>query len=244
MCRGIFQRTLQIGNSQHSLSPLYEEHIVGRNADQSVLWYSIPYEAHKNWKGAIRSVHCIRDKAIRNNSCSECLKLLTAKSFKARVRRMNTGKSLSKHRSNNKYLPAASKIKKLNSLRSQNNTLRLHTHRLAMLLSRTKTRKRKLAVKLSEMAQRGDVSAIIENLNRSYEKGCLNGKSLVLKFMRDITENLRRKANGKRYNEASKNMYEALSIIGGPRSASLIATVIQLLQRPNQRENLTTSHVG
>ena len=100
---------------------------------------------------------------------------------------------------------------------------RLENLRLAKKLIRTKAQKRKLTDKILEYSKRGDVIAIIENLNRAYEKGCLSPTSNTLTFIKDITANLSKSSKGKRYGTFSKGLYETLRIIGGPRSACLLA---------------------
>ena len=81
------------------------------------------------------------------------------------------------------------------------------------------------------MAKRGDVSAICYNLNRAYEKGCLSGKSKVLKFITNISENLRRKSKGHRYNSYTKQLYDSLKIIGGTRAATLLSHNLEGVSR-------------
>ena len=94
---------------------------------------------------------------------------------------------------------------------------------MSLQLIRSKKSKQKLSQKISELAKRGDMTAICHNLNLAYEKGCLSGKSKVLKFLNNITENLRKKANGHRYNAFTKQLYDALKITGGARAANLLA---------------------
>ena len=67
------------------------------------------------------------------------------------------------------------------------------------------------------------MTAICHNLNLACEKGCLSGKSKVLKFLNNITENLRKKANDHRYNAFTKQLYDALKITGGARATNLLA---------------------
>lgn len=79
----------------------------------------------------------------------------------------------------------------------------------------------KLSEKLGEHSKRGDVSAIIYNLNVAYDKGLLGGKSKLFKFINEVTKNFTKQKS--RYGKFTKQLYEGLRTIGGPRAARFLA---------------------
>ena len=88
--------------------------------------------------------------------------------------------------------------------------------------ARLRASKQKLTDKLGQNAKRGDVSAIVYNLNTAYENGLLHGKSKLLKFISNVSKNLNHKSP--RYNKFTQQLYESLRIIGGPRTARFLAS--------------------
>ena len=84
------------------------------------------------------------------------------------------------------------------------------------------------------MAQRGDVSAICYNLNQAFQEGCLEGKSRLLKILRNVSETIRRKARGHRFTEATKQLYDAVKIVGGARVARLLSHNLESPKRSTQ----------
>ncbi len=255
MCNGIFQRNIYIASKSFSMTPLLDTYSEGRNKGGDVLWYSTPHETVTvdgvTHKGVIRSSSCLRDKGgiYPSGTCSKCRSLLRSKTLEMKVKRCQArdaeaqGKGVSGTsnctygHTNNKYLSAAKVKTKLEVMRQKLKRQRLINFRLAQMLARSQSRKRTLVQKIRSESQRGDVSAIVENLHRAYSKGCLNGKSNTLKFLKDITANMTRCTHGKKYNTVTKSLYEALRIIGGPRAARLIS---QNLLGPSERSQTRT----
>ena len=95
---------------------------------------------------------------------------------------------------NNRFLNGGEKNLRLRKYRRLYNSQRIKILGLSTNIARLKASKQKLSEKIGEHAKRGDVSAIVHNLNYAYEKGLLSGKSKVLQFIGDITKNLTRKS--------------------------------------------------
>ena len=240
MCQGLFQRTVSYGQTEFSLVELQEKYTQGNNREGNVLWYSIPHETvvtkRGNYVGTIRSTKCQKNRGSLDGAgtCNECKMLLKTKEMEMKVRR-NQPKPMSQDKgtdgthdclyshTKNEYLDNNARKKKLDHYRTKFKAQRLVNLRLAKQLATTQSRKRKLSSKIQEYANRGDVSAIIENLNRAFKQGCLSGTSKALKFIKDITSNMTRKRKGRRYGTLTKQLYDALRIIGGPRTTRLIA---------------------
>ena len=116
-------------------------------------------------------------------------------------------------KTNNSHLSTKQARKKLTVMRAKLSTQRLINFRLAKKLAQTKAKKKgDFSAKIAEYTNRGDISAIVENLKRAFDKGCLAGRSNMIKFIRDITSNMCKVARGKRYSNATKSLYEAVRI--------------------------------
>ena len=77
--------------------------------------------------------------------------------------------------------------------------------------------KETLSSVMAEATVRQDQQSLFYNLKVAQQKGYLRDKKTVLSFLTDISSNIRRKANGKRYTEALKDFYSWIRIKGGPR---------------------------
>ena len=124
---------------------------------------------------------------------------------------------------NNRYLGTKDNLQKLRMYRKVCSEQKIKILNLSLRLARMRNVKQKLSDKISENAKLGDVSAICHNLNYAYEKGCLSGRSKILKFLQNISQNLCRKSKGQRYNGYTKELYDAVRIIGGPRTSVFLA---------------------
>ena len=228
------------GNNEYSLRYLQERNTQGYNKSGDILWYSSPHESIQTekamYEGTIRSKLCTKNKGRLDihGTCTECKNLLKSKEMEMRIRRSNSDKCTSTKgtdgtnnccysKTKNSCLSNSDKERKLKHYRAKFKAQRLVNLRLAKKLATSKSRKKKLSTKIREHANRGDITAIIENLNRAYKQGCLTGTSRTLKFLKDITANMKKKVSGRRYGALSKQIYDALRIIGGPRSTRLIA---------------------
>ncbi len=162
-----------------------------------MIWYSEPQFREKiedrHVIGTIRSTRC---KRILFNAekkvCSNCQEILKEQSFVKRVQRANdchgnalpNTSSMSKQTVNNRCLDKRESLQKLRKYRKLCNNLRFRVNDLCKIIARNKATKMKLSGKLGEHSKRGDVSAIICNLNEAYYKGLLGGRFKLLKFAR------------------------------------------------------------
>ena len=172
--------------------------------------------ASKTLDGSILQAHEAQSKEAQ----SQHLKM-TAKRPEKKTDEVSS--SVSNQHTPNKHLSNTRKNEKMAALRKKLKLQVLLSLRLSQMLARTKGRKKRLADKISMYSKRGNVSVIIENLHRAFDKGCLRGKSNTLKFLKNVPSNLTRSTHGKCYSKAAKCLYDALRIIGGPRSAWLLA---------------------
>ena len=140
------------------------------------------------------------------------------------VQRSNERPSSRKNhaKKNNRFLREDQRVAKLRQYRKMLNNQKLKVLKLSKKIARLKATKVKLCEKIGEHAKRGDISAIIHNLNAAYEKGLLCGKSKLLQFVKNISNNLVRKSP--RYGKFTKQLYECIRIMGGPRTARFLAT--------------------
>lgn len=174
------------------------------------------------YKGTIKSINCTQIGLFQ--TCDACSDLPKIQSFKMKVRRLHSSDKSSQHKkSNHRYLAPGKQKSVLASLRAKYRKLRIVNINLAIKLTRCKASKQRLVDKIKKSAQRGDISAICENLHRAYEKGCLQGKSRTIKFIKSITQNIQKEPKGRRYDTYTKQLYEALKILGGPRITKLLA---------------------
>ncbi|KAJ7322051.1 hypothetical protein OS493_033214 [Desmophyllum pertusum] len=70
---------------------------------------------------------------------------------------------------------------------------------------------------MKELSRRGDVPAIGYNISKAFKAGHLKDKAGLLGILKTISQNLSRKKKGKRYSATTKDFYEVLLTIGGPR---------------------------
>ena len=122
---------------------------------------------------------------------------------------------------NNRYMSSIQKYKKLKHYRKLCSTKEIKILVLSKRIARLRVAKQKLSDKLGHNSRRGDISAIICNLNTAYERGLISGKSKPLSFMSNISKNMICKSP--RYNKFTKQLYERLRTIDGPRTARFLA---------------------
>ena len=199
-------------------------------------------------KGTIKSAKCKKALFSGNNQCHECKGLLQIDSFRKRISRSckstthldqnsQKQKACCLEKKNHRYLKGSEKLRKFKYYRSIIKKQQRKIFNLTLQLARSKKSKQKIQDKIGELAERGDISAICYNLNLAYEKGCLSGKTKLLKFLTNIAQNLRRKSKGHRYNDFTRQLYDALKITGGARAASLLAHNLEGMSRSSMHRS-------
>ena len=203
---------------------------------EKLLWYSVPeYSALcKDINGTIFSKGCQRMGYFTDDTCNECKHILSQKSFQLRVKRANKEKVISGKSTdgslkigtgniNNRYLKSEKKQEKFAMLRKKMRQQRLIIKRLSIKLSRSQKYKEKLKDRIKENSARGDISGICKNLHQAYDNGSLSGKTRVITFIKNISQNIAKDPRGRRHNEYTKHLYDAVSILGGPRTARFLS---------------------
>jgi uncharacterized membrane protein YheB (UPF0754 family) len=118
---------------------------------------------------------------------------------------------------NNQYLSKTQLSEKLKCARENRETQRKSEFYFHSKYHRISSRKKKLHTLIYEQAHRGDISAICNSLHSAYEGGHLSAKENTVTFVKTICNNLDKKVQGKRYDTYTQEVFEALTIIGGPR---------------------------
>ena len=241
-CLGLYGDITTVHGKEYSLKALKENYNEGKTSDKRIVWYSIPKfnfcKKDVEIKGTIKSSSC-KQMILESESgtCSFCRELTREQSFLKRIQRLERKSSKSTASQacdnnpshtrplgsvNNKFLSGKHKLAKLKKYRERCNTQKIRILSLSKRFARLKSSKQKLSERIGECAKRGDVAAIIHNFNTAYKQGLLSGKSRLLKFVKNISQNLVRKSP--RYDKYTKQIYECLRIIGGPRASRFIAS--------------------
>lgn len=226
------------GKVEYRLINIQSTYCRGLDENGKVLWYSVPdYENNVDSvdvHGTIYSKACQGIGHFDAGTCSECRNLLRLKSFQMRVKRSTSKTStygtsadrtekVRTGKTNNRYLSSAAKKDKLDRLRKNLRRQRLVIVRLSSRLARTRCAREKIRDKLRQNLDRGDISAICKQLQRCYDSGKITGTENIIKFIRNICDNLSRTSQGRRYTEYTKNLFEAIGIIGGMRTARFLS---------------------
>ncbi len=106
-------------------------------------------------------------------------------------------------------------------------TQRLQIYNLSKTVARLRASKQTLMDKMAENANRGEVSAIVQDLNSAFEKGLLSGISKILHFISNVVKNFSRKSS--RYDKFRKQTFSCVRIIGSPRAAPFFRVIWMVL---------------
>ena len=90
-------------------------------------------------------------------------------------------------------------------------------------LARVEQKVHSLRDKVKEFAKRGDINAIAYNIAKAYKDGKLKEKAGLMNILDTMSKNLCKKNNEKRYSATTKDFYEVLLTMGGPRLCDFIA---------------------
>ena len=189
---GYFYDKIKVSDNEYSMKPLKEVYNEGYSRGV-VCWYSIPrYTVNLNGRainGTIRSSKCkLVTDDTNENICSSCRDLVREQSFIKRIQRSNN-KDVSCHKKktqdstklttgkNNRLLNSTQKAAKLKYYRKLCSLQNIKILKLSQKYARLRASKQKLSDKLARNTRRGDVLAIVHNLNIAYEKGLLQGKT-------------------------------------------------------------------
>ena len=156
-----------------------------------------------------------------NGMCSACNSIPKIDSFRLKLQRRSDSRSDSNETDTSKtnftYLPRDELLFKLRETKEQLEYCRSQVFLLSSALARVKQRAHSLKDKVKEFSRRGDISAIGYNITKAYKEGKLKEKAGLVKILDTISQNLCKKKKGKRYSATSKDFYEVLLTMGGPR---------------------------
>ena len=219
----------------YSLQKLQKTPNMGKT-NESVSWYSVPQYTSSDMKiaGTIYSTKCNKIGYFSGGTCYDCKSLLNMHSFQMKIRRANSEVTVSGNstdgtlktvtgKTNNRYLRSDKKGAKLTLMRKSLKRQRLIIKRLSFKVCCARCYREKLKDKIKENSARGDVSAICKNFQQAYDNGSLAGKSKVITFVKTVSQNIVRDPKGRRHSAFTKHLYNALSILGGPRTARFLA---------------------
>ena len=201
---------------------LHDSHVSSDNGE--VLWYPEPYFKSGTVNGTFRHRDCKRVGKFDGGVCSACKSIPKIDSFRLKLqRRCGKDENSSVDKTNFAY---RSKDELLSTLSDKCDQIEFYKSQIFLLsskLARVKQRAHTLKERLKEHCRRGDVKAIGYNIAKAYEGGLLKEKSGLLDILSTVSQNLTKKAKGKRYSATTKDFYEVLLTIGGPRLCQFVA---------------------
>lgn len=166
-------------------------------------------------KPCVRSVHCNRITLSEKGICAQCLKLKKNPQFLLMLRRKS--KNRDQRYTNDRYCSNKVLCSRLKHLRTKVASFKFSELVLQKKVKTLTKLKETLSSVMAEATVRNDQQSIHYNLKVALKKGYLRDKQTVMSFLTDISANIRRKANGKRYTDALKDFYTWIRIKGGPR---------------------------
>lgn len=191
------------------------------------VWYGEPYFQSGSVKGTFRHVHCkriVNKEHTSNGMCSACQGIPKINTFRMKLLRRNEQtKANSPDKINFAYLSKEDTIGKLRDARDQIERYKSKLFLLSSELARVKTRAKSLKDEIKEFSKRGDIKAISYNIAKAYDEGKLKDKTGLIDILGTISNNLRRKKKGKRYSNSTKDFYEVLLTMGGPRLCDFVS---------------------
>lgn len=162
-----------------------------------------------------------------NGMCSACNSIPKIDSFRLKLQRRSDSRGDSNETDTSKtnftYLPRDELLFKLRETKEQLECCRSQVFLLSSALACVKQRTHSLKDKVKEFSRRGDISAIGYNITKAYKEGKLKEKAGLVNILDTISQNLCKKKKGKRYSATSKDFYEVLLTMGGPRLCDFVS---------------------
>ena len=194
------------------------------------MWYGEPYFQSETINGTFRHKNCKRFASFGtfvNGMCSACNSIPKIDSFRLKLQRRSDSRGDSNETDTSKtnftYLPRDQLLLKLRETKGQLECCRSQVFLLSSTLARVKQRAHSLKDKVKEFSRRGDISAIGYNIAKAYKEGKLKEKAGLVDILDSISQNLCKKKKGKRYSATSKDFYEVLLTMGGPRLCDFVS---------------------
>lgn len=195
-----------------------------------ISWYGEPYFQSETINGTFRHKNCKRFASFGtfvNGMCSACNSIPKIDSFRLKLQRRSDSRGDSNETDTSKtnftYLPRDQLLLKLRETKEQLECCRSQVFLLSSTLARVKQRAHSLKDKVKEFSRRGDISAIGYNIAKAYKEGKLKEKAGLVDILDSISQNLCKKKKGKSYSATSKDFYEVLLTMGGPRLCDFVS---------------------
>lgn len=195
-----------------------------------ISWYGEPYFQSETINGTFRHKNCKRFASFGtflNGMCSACNSIPKIDSFRLKLQRRSDSRGDSNETDTSKtnftYLPRDQLLLKLRETKEQLECCRSQVFLLSSTLARVKQRTHSLKDKVKEFSRRGDISAIGYNIAKAYKEGKLKEKAGLVDILDSISQNLCKKEKGKSYSATSKDFYEVLLTMGGPRLCDFVS---------------------
>lgn len=185
-----------------------------------ILWYGEPFFQ----SGTITGTFCHRDcrrfasaGKFVNSICSACYSIPRIDSFRLKLQRRTDSNVNDSSKTNFTYLPRDQLLFKLREAKEQVECYKSRVFLLSSELARVRQRVHSLRDQMKEFAKRGNVCAIAFNIVRAHKEGKLKEKAGLMNILNTISKNLCKKKKGKRYSATTKDFYEVLLTMEGPR---------------------------
>ena len=114
----------------------------------------------------------------------------------------------------------------LTKLREQGKKIRDQESQIFFLRSsklRQKLRIRCVKEKLEEYSKRGNMKSVCHLLSQADEKNLFKDKTVLKDYLNTIARNLHASRKGRRYMTSTKQFYQVLLMLGGPKVANFVA---------------------
>lgn len=190
-----------------------------------IVWYAEPHFRSGSIHGTFRHTDCKRfGESLSNHMCNLCASIPHIDTFRLKLQRRCEKDSEESEKTNYNYLSHETLAQNLRHTKKQFEALHDKMFFLSSMLVRTKKRSVDLHDKVRELSRRGDVNAIGFNLRKAYEDGKLKDKAGLVSILQTVSNNLCKKKQGKRFSATSKDFYEVLLTLGGPRLCSFVSS--------------------
>ena len=221
----MYQDSTQYGSTLYDLRFLYDKE-PAVSVDNQPLWCVekqriIPEFVKSGVSiGTIRLPKCNQATTSKKYMCTACETVPQIGALRLQVLR-RAEFDFSKTKTKDKSITMAQQLARLRNLRIKYRLRGNEIRRLKVWLTRNKLKK--VTDIGSEHALRGDTKGLSKTLKIAYDRGHLSDKKNTLSFLKNMIENINRKAKGKRYSSFTKSLYEVVKIWGGNRLVKLLS---------------------
>ncbi|KAL3689329.1 hypothetical protein R1sor_015638 [Riccia sorocarpa] len=228
LCWGYWFTVVEYGGKTYPVKSLLHDQTKG------CTWFCEPYLVGKVYNpsedrvesisGCFRHDNCARLSMLgggfKDLCCSKCFGLTKTMSFKLRCTQEDT--SLIKRGSRDNTLRIRLDYLTIPELRAQAQSRakarrkdKLELFSLRKRICALMTQKCSLTEMVSEAVNRKDVLSFLRNICHAHRSGAFGGKEALWDFLKDVGQNLNRKAKGRRYSKATEAIMQALFQFGG-----------------------------